>query len=107
MLALSEFERLELMGGLLRVGGKIVALTIGEPLQPKVFVTHFEKADTGYNGAYGMINQQFALHRLSSYEYVNREEDMGREGLRKSKLSYHPSFLLEKYMVQDTREAQA
>ncbi|MBQ1554128.1 MAG: DUF2156 domain-containing protein [Clostridia bacterium] len=104
VLALSEFERLGFMGGLLRVGGKIIAMTIGEPLQPKVFkvfVTHFEKADTGYNGAYGMINQQFALHGLAPYEYVNREEDMGREGLRKAKLSYHPAFLLEKYNVRD------
>lgn len=99
--ALGHFEMLGMAGGLLRVGGRIVAMTIGEPLNRRVFVTHFEKADTDYDGAYTMINQQFAVHRLSAYEYINREEDMDKEGLRKAKLSYYPEILLEKFSAED------
>ena len=99
--ALRHFEQLGLTGGLLRVGGRIVAVTIGEPVNSRVFVTHFEKADTNYDGAYTMINNQFAKNRLSGYEYVNREEDMDKEGLRKAKLSYYPDILLEKFSAED------
>lgn len=100
-LALRNRENLGIIGGLIRVKGKVIAMTLGEPINKRVFVTHFEKADTDYDGAYAMINNQFAIHRLSSYEYINREEDMGIEGLRKAKLSYNPDILLEKYSVED------
>ena len=99
--ALRNFDTLGLTGGLLRVGGRIIALTIGEPLNSRVFVTHFEKADTDYDGAYAMINNQFAKNRLTSYEYINREEDMDDEGLRKAKLSYYPDILLEKFCAEE------
>ena len=68
--ALRHFEWLGMVGGLLRVGGRIVAMTIGEPLNKRVFVTHFEKADTDYDGAYTMINHEFAVNRLSAFEYI-------------------------------------
>ena len=100
-LALRHYDEMGFVGGLLRVGGKVIALTLGEPLNRRVFVTHFEKADTDYEGAYTMINRQFAVHRLADYEYINREEDMGLESLRKAKLSYHPDILLKKYRVED------
>lgn len=99
--ALRYFEYLGMMGGLLRVGGRMVAFTLGEPVNDRVFVTHFEKADTGFDGAYTMINNQFAMNRLSGYEFINREEDMGKEGLRKAKLSYYPDILLEKFSAED------
>lgn len=99
--ALRNYEALGMAGGLLRVGGKVVAMTIGEPINSRVFVTHFEKADTDYDGAYTMINNQFAKNRLSDYEYNNREEDMDKEGLRKAKLSYYPAILLEKFSAED------
>lgn len=100
-LALKFFDALGLVGGLLRVGDRIAAITIGEPLNARVFVTHFEKADTDFEGVYSMINQCFASHRLAGYEYINREEDMDREGLRRAKLSYYPDILLEKFRVED------
>lgn len=100
-LALKRRDELGIIGGLLRVDGKVVAMTLGEPINPRVFVTHFEKADTNYDGAYAMINNQFAANRLTDYEYINREEDLGIEGLRKAKLSYYPDILLDKYLVTD------
>lgn len=100
-LAIRNRDALGIIGGLLRVDGRVIAMTLGEPANKRVFVTHFEKADTNYDGAYAMINNQFAANSLSQYEYINREEDMGIEGLRKAKLSYYPDILLEKYLVRD------
>ena len=94
------FEELELIGGALRVDGEIVAFTIGEAINEDTFVVHIEKAFSDVEGAYPMINQQFVANELyGKYEYVNREEDLGVEGLRKAKLSYKPAILLEKGLV--------
>ena len=95
--AMKHFYELKLSGGLLRVGGKVIAFTIGEPLSSDTYNIHVEKALSEIQGAYPMINNQFLLHNCQSFRYVNREEDMGNEGLRKAKLSYHPEILLEKY----------
>lgn len=95
--AMDNYEPLALLGGLIRVEGKPVAFTVGEEINPKVFLMHFEKALDGYDGLYAAINKEFAAHHLEKYQFVNREEDMGVAGLRKSKLSYHPVLLLEKY----------
>ncbi len=99
--ALRLLEELQLKGGLLRAepGGEVIAFTIGEPLNPDTFVVHIEKAFAEVQGAYPMINQQFVAHEAQGYQYVNREEDTGAEGLRKAKLSYRPAFLVEKGMV--------
>ncbi|MBR5273411.1 MAG: DUF2156 domain-containing protein [Clostridia bacterium] len=94
--AFDNFESLGFTGGLLRVDGKVEAFTMGEALNDEVFCTHIEKANTEIIGIYVAINNEFAKNCLSSYKYVNREEDMGIEGLRKSKLSYYPEILLEK-----------
>lgn len=103
--ALRMLEELRLVGGLLRVEGAVVAFTIGEPLTEEMFVVHIEKAFADVQGAYPMINQQFVLHEVQGYLYVNREEDTGAEGLRKAKLSYRPAFLLEKGNVKVKKEA--
>lgn len=97
--ALKELEQLQLTGGLIRAGGKVVAFSIGERLCDDTFVVHIEKAYADIQGAYPMINQQFVLHEASEYRYINREEDTGAEGLRKAKLSYYPAFLQEKGTV--------
>lgn len=89
-------EELNMVGGAIRVSGKIVAMTLGEKSNDDMFIIHFEKAFSNVEGAYPMINQQFILHELLDYKYVNREEDMGLEGLRKAKESYHPVFMAEK-----------
>jgi hypothetical protein len=99
--ALRLFGELRLKGGLLRAKpeGEVIAFTIGEPLNADTFVVHIEKAFAGIQGAYPMINQQFVTHEAQAYQYVNREEDTGAEGLRKAKLSYRPAFLVEKGLV--------
>lgn len=98
--ALRLREELGLVGGLIRVEGQVVAFSIGEPLNPDTFVVHIEKAYADVEGAYPMINQQFAEHEAQAFQYVNREEDTGSEGLRKAKLSYKPVFLVNKGMVR-------
>jgi uncharacterized protein len=98
-LAFDNYFDLEFLGALIRVDEKPVAFTIGEKLNDSTFCVHFEKAYADIRGAYPMINREFAANALSNYKYVNREDDAGSDGLRKAKLSYHPSIIFEKYSV--------
>lgn len=97
--ALHHFEELGLTGGILHVDGRIAAFTFGMPINRDTFGVHVEKADTEIDGAYAMINYEFANHIPEQYLYINREEDLGIEGLRRAKLSYQPAVILEKYMA--------
>lgn len=97
--SLRLFRELNLVGGVLRVEGEIVAFTMGEKLCEDTFVVHIEKAYADVDGAYPMINQQFVQHECMDYQYVNREEDTGADGLRQAKMSYRPAFLEEKGYV--------
>ncbi len=97
---LDNFEYLELKGGAIRVNGKVIAFTIGEQLIEDTFVVHVEKAFSDMNGAYTIINQQFIECEAAKYKYVNREEDMGLESLRKAKESYQPDILLQEGVVK-------
>ncbi|MBC8534423.1 DUF2156 domain-containing protein [Yeguia hominis] len=103
--ALREFDALHLEGGLIRIDGAPVSFVIGEALNPDTIDLHFEKALSGYEGLYAAINQEFAANLLGKYQYINREEDMGSEGLRKAKLSYYPAVLLEKHAAVLKEEA--
>ncbi len=93
----THFETLGLCGGVLRVGGKLVGFSIGEPLCSDTFVTHIEKADIAYHGAYTALTQAFTARFAQDFRYINREEDLGIAGLRRAKQSYYPAFLLRKY----------
>ena len=98
--ALHDMEALGMEGLLLRVDGQVVAMTLGSPLTAQTFDIHFEKALDRYDGAYAVINREFARYLRQKYpelKWLNREDDMGLEGLRKAKLSYQPYLLLEKY----------
>lgn len=99
--SLRLYKELGLRGGVLKIGEKIAAFSVGEPLCSDTFVVHIEKAFPDIEGAYPMINQQFVLHECMDYTYVNREEDTGAEGLRKAKLSYRPVFMVEKGIVTE------
>ncbi len=93
---LADSERLSVRGGLVRVDGKAVAFTLGSPINDRVFDIHVEKALPSFSGAYAVINREFAS-TLTEYEFLNRENDMGIEGLRRAKLSYRPAEILKKY----------
>ena len=75
-------------------------MTIGERLNSDTFCVHIEKADRSFDVIYTAINNLFVSSACEGYRYINREEDLGIEGLRKSKLSYHPVFLLNKYIIK-------
>ncbi len=92
-----NYNALGYVGGLLRCDGKVVAYTMGERMNDDAFCVHFEKAYADIRGAYPMINQQFVKNELSGYKYIDREDDVGSENLRKAKLSYYPALLPDKY----------
>lgn len=97
--AFAHYGDLGLRGGVLRVAGRVVAFTYGSAVRDDTFDVHVEKADIAYDGAYTMINQCFVAHLPDTFTYVNREEDLGIEGLRRAKLSYAPVLLLDKWMA--------
>jgi len=95
-----NFCELGLSGGVLRVGGKIAGFTIGERINSDTVGVHIEKAEALIDGAYPAINQMFSQSVSNEFRYINREEDLGIEGLRKAKRSYHPAFMIEKHIVK-------
>ena len=92
-----NFDELDCKGAVLRIDGKVVAFAMGAQIRSDTFCVHFEKAFSSIRGAYPMINQQFVENELSEYKYIDREDDLGLENLRKAKLSYYPEFLPDKY----------
>ena len=96
---LNNFEYLNLKGGAIFIGERVVAFTFGEQLNENTAVIHVEKADPEIRGAYTAINQAFCQREWAHLQYVNREEDMGIEGLRKAKLSYKPVKMVEKFVA--------
>ena len=102
--ALKYFDELGFSGGLIRVGGKVIAFCMGDELNKDTFLVHIEKAFYDIQGSYPMINKQFIINSCMDYKFINREEDTGDEGLRKSKLSYNPYEIIKKYSVKEIRE---
>ncbi|MBR2387382.1 MAG: DUF2156 domain-containing protein [Clostridia bacterium] len=88
------------LGGMLKVDGTVIGLSVGE-IVGDTLIVHTEKADTSFLGAYPMLTNSFAREFASNgtAKFINREEDCGKEGLRISKLSYHPIELIKKYAV--------
>lgn len=95
--ALSNMMELDLLCGGIRINGEIKAFSVADKPWKDMAVTYFEKAEAEVPGLYPLINQQMAANLLNDVKYINREEDMGLEGLRKAKLSYHPSKFIKKY----------
>lgn len=98
--ALEKGEELQLCGGIYYADGEPAAFTLGEELAcGKSFVIHFEKALQRFKGLYQFVNQSFASIIGEPYETLNREQDLGEEGLRHAKLSYRPVGFVEKFMA--------
>lgn len=98
--AFDHFEELALEGGLLMEGEDVLAVTMGSRLSSNTFDIHFEKARDDIDGAYAAVNREFARYLRQQHpelEFLNREDDLGLEGLRKAKLSYCPHHMVEKY----------
>ncbi|ADO82534.1 DUF2156 domain-containing protein [Ilyobacter polytropus] len=99
-----NYESLYLKGGLLRVQGDIVAFSIGEEITPNTGLIHIEKGDIKYQGVYQEMNKIFLKKEFSHLEYVNREEDLGIDGIKKAKESYNPAMLLKKYIITGEKD---
>ena len=97
--ALAHFEALGVTGGIILIDDKVEAFALGDLLNPDTAVIHVEKANPKIQGLYAAINQIFCKEAWSHLTYVNREQDLGLEGLRKAKLSYHPDHMVEKFTL--------
>lgn len=101
--AFAAYEQLGFDGGVLFANGKIVGFTLGSMANEDTVDVHFEKADVALNGAYPMVCREFVRMLMAKYpqlRYINREDDMGIDSLRRSKQSYKPEFLLKKYIAR-------
>jgi hypothetical protein len=97
--ALKCFGELDYAGAAIIVAGKVEAFSLGEALNPETAVIHIEKANPAINGLYAAMNQMFAAQAWAGLPYVNREQDLGIEGLRAAKESYNPHHMVEKFIV--------
>lgn len=98
--ALRNCEALDMEGLILLESEEIFAVTLGSRLSKDTFDINFEKARADADGAYAAINQEFAQYLRSKFpelRYLNREDDLGLEGLRQAKLTYCPDHMVEKY----------
>lgn len=95
---LDNYAQYGMLGGLLRVNGRVVGFSAGEVVGDTLIV-HTEKADRDFDGAYQMLTNCFAAAYAGDAAFINREDDMGDEGLRRAKLAYHPTRMIDKYTV--------
>ena len=100
---LDEVEKGNLICAVLFIDNKIIGLTIAEIMSSNNAVVMYEKADIDYEGSYTFLARTFAKEYLYNCKYINRQEDMGIEGLRKSKLSYNPDHMFVTYAVIDQK----
>ncbi|MDY6029090.1 MAG: phosphatidylglycerol lysyltransferase domain-containing protein [Acidaminococcaceae bacterium] len=97
--AFTNFHALELRGGAIRFDGAVQAFSYGRKINDETAVLHVEKAQHGVRGLYIAMTKEFAANAWEDVIYLNREEDMGHEGLRKAKEALHPEFMVKKYNV--------
>ena len=109
--AFENFEALGLRGLVLYAEDRAVAFSYGTPITQRTFCTHIEKYDSSVEGAATMINRLMAQSLEGEFEFINREDDLGLEGLRFAKMSYYPSLLLDKiaalHLTPEQREMRA
>jgi hypothetical protein len=98
--ALTNFQALQLQGGVILVNDRVAAFSCGELLNKETAVIHLEKADPELRSLYAVINQQVTQEIWAGVPFINREQDLGEPGLRKAKLSYHPDHLVKKFRIR-------
>jgi len=98
--ALAHIDSLRFRGGTIVIDDNIEAFTLGEALNQDTAVIHIEKANPAFEGLYQTLNQIFIEREYASFTYVNREQDLGEEGLRQAKQSYLPHHLVNKYTLR-------
>jgi hypothetical protein len=97
--ALDNLGELGIVAGVALVDGTVEALSLGEELNKDTVVIHVEKANSEYAGLYQYISSEYLRQEFPDHPFVNREQDLGEPNLRKSKLSYNPIRMIEKYKV--------
>jgi len=99
--ALELYKTLTLKGSVFFIDGKPAAFCLGESIaRGRMFVTHFEKAISKYRGIYQYVNQAFAASLPEFFTLINREQDLGNEGMRQSKMTYRPCDFVRKYKAR-------
>jgi uncharacterized protein len=99
--ALTNFEALGFIGGVILIEGHVQAFSFGEMLNPDTAVIHIEKANPRIDGLYAAINQHFTASAWSNAKFINREQDLGQDGLRKAKQSYFPQHMINKWILRE------
>jgi len=97
---LANFSILDVKGIVVMIDGKVEAFALGEALNDNTIVDHFEKANTDFKGIYQFLLNEIAKKTPDKFEFINREQDLGAAGLRKSKESWYPDHLVEKYKIK-------
>jgi uncharacterized protein len=100
--SLSNFQALNLQGGVILIDDQVAAFTLGELLNKETAVVHIEKANPMVQGLSAVVNQEFCRHSWSQVPFINREQDLGVPGLRMAKMSYRHHRLVEKFRIQLT-----
>lgn len=98
--AIENRSALGLQGIVIRTRGSVGGIAIYEELNPSTAVVHYEKGLPDCEGIYKEINQKTAEILSNTYMYINRESDMGMEGLKEAKKRYYPHHMAELYYLQ-------
>lgn len=104
---LPKFDELGFEGVAIYIDGKLQAYAFGGKMDDETVVEHIEKGNIEYKGIYQKLNNEFCKLMKDKYKYVNREEDMGLDGLRHAKISYRPCNMVEKYIAMMTDDKEA
>jgi len=94
-----NFSIFGLISGAIMVKKAVCAVCLAQKLSPATLVMHVLKADPNIAGLYQTAMREFLSHEAGNFQYVNLEQDLGIEGLRKAKLSYHPCAMVNKYSI--------
>lgn len=97
--AMLNFNDLEMKGIMVKIDGKIEAFAAGSTLNKNTFSLNFEKANTEVKGLYQYLDENFAKKLTGHFEYINKESDLGKPGLKQAKESYFPMRLLRSFSL--------